>query len=280
MHSAQQPLLSGDAESGFASPPRPFSSSEAQSSSSYSPFGAHSPPPTPGSFSFPQPPAAHAAVARRWRGGLLACCGATLVCLALFALAADACTPGRCSDTDCQACCLSTLLPCYAWAHNQQRAFDTPLVPQLLLYFLLVYTSRAAALSTWSACQLVPQASHSVGCHLASALTGALWWALASAFALYAAWRRASLRRRFAIAARCGTFGDVAAWLCCPACALCQETRTLRHNQVTAGLWLGPKPMGAAAEDTMQPGGPGVYAPPESPEMMLRAADGPQLASK
>ena len=38
----------------------------------------------------------------------------------------------------------------------------------------------------------------------------------------------------------------------CPACALCQETRTLAHNNVRQGFWLGPSGGG---------GGGGVTAP-------------------
>jgi hypothetical protein len=31
------------------------------------------------------------------------------------------------------SCLLASLLPCVAWAHNQQRAFDLAFAPQLLL---------------------------------------------------------------------------------------------------------------------------------------------------
>ncbi len=116
-------------------------------------------------------------------------------------------------------------------------------------------------MAVWSTCSLSDPLRGGAACHVASILSGALWWSVASAFALYAAWRRAALRRRFGISARGGACADVTAWLCCPACALCQETRTLSHNNVTAGFWLGPKPGAAAAAD-LQAGLPGVYSPP------------------
>jgi hypothetical protein len=81
---------------------------------------------------------------------------------------------------------------------------------------------------------------------VAATLSASAYWALASSFALYAAWRRAALRRRFGLPG--GPFRDAAAWLCCASCALCQETRTLAHNNVTGGFWLGAlQPEQAAA---------------------------------
>lgn len=56
--------------------------------------------------------------------------------------------------------------------------------------------------------------------------------------AIYAAHHRSQIRRKFGIA---GSFlGDCCAWYWCGACALCQETRTLWHNNVVDGVWLGP----------------------------------------
>ena len=49
-----------------------------------------------------------------------------------------------------------------------------------------------------------------------------------------AGYRRQQIRNRFNI--RGTECGDYVAWLCCPVCALCQETRTLAHNQVWASL--------------------------------------------
>ncbi len=33
---------------------------------------------------------------------------------------------------------------------------------------------------------------------------------------------------------------DAYAWVCCTLCALCQEARTLKYNNVVDGRWLGP----------------------------------------
>lgn len=167
---------------------------------------------------------------------------------------------GRCSSADCHAGWLACLLPCVAWAHNQHRAFAVAFVrapkmdlaaclrtdasalcitllqlPQLALYLLLVYALRSAAVAVVASCELADASKPSAGCHAASLALGSSYWALASAFSVFAAWRRAALRRRFGLPGN--ACGDVCAWLCCPACALCQETRTLAHNRVEAGFW-------------------------------------------
>ncbi len=55
---------------------------------------------------------------------------------------------------------------------------------------------------------------------------------------IYAACRRTQIRKKFGIA---GSFmGDCCMWFWCPTCALCQETRTLWHNNVSEGVWYGP----------------------------------------
>jgi hypothetical protein len=120
-----------------------------------------------------------------------------------------------------------------------------------------------------------------VACHIASTATAAAWWAAASGFALYAAWRRAALRRRFGLPG--SPVGDAAAWLCCPACALCQESRTLAHNNVTGGFWLGPlqqqRPVGgaAAAAEAAATGYPVHHAPYGSPPPRSFAPPPPQF---
>lgn len=172
---------------------------------------------------------------------------------------------GLCSKTDVESCCMATFLPCVAWAHNQQRAFDVNFVSQLIIYFFFVYVLRTAAISVLTTCQLADDLRDGASCHIANVFAGSVWAGVASSFALYAAWRRAALRRRFGIggAGVCASVGDVAAWICCPACALCQETRTLAHNNVRQGFWLGPGlpgPGSAAVNGTeylvVQPGVP------------------------
>ena len=55
-----------------------------------------------------------------------------------------------------------------------------------------------------------------------------------------------AIHRPLCAPARAGSkLGDLAAWICCPSCALCQETRTLAANNVEAGVWRGRAPADA-----------------------------------
>lgn len=65
-----------------------------------------------------------------------------------------------------------------------------------------------------------------------------LLWVLGILGVLYASRVRAQIRTRFGI--KGSYLGDFCAWFWCSSCALCQETRTLMHNNVTEGAWLGP----------------------------------------
>lgn len=56
--------------------------------------------------------------------------------------------------------------------------------------------------------------------------------------AVYAAHHRTQIRKKFGIAG--SRLEDFCAWYWCGTCALCQETRTLWHNNVVDGVWLGP----------------------------------------
>ena len=120
---------------------------------------------------------------------------------------------------------------------NIQRALALGYIPQLILYFFLAYTCKAAAFSLSTACLAD---SHLIGgeCAVSVASVNVAYWSLCSAFALYAGYRRHQIRMRFNIAG--SECGDYCAWLLCPLCALCQETRTLAHNRVEQGHWLGP----------------------------------------
>jgi Cys-rich protein (TIGR01571 family) len=66
----------------------------------------------------------------------------------------------------------------------------------------------------------------------------AFFWIVTWAFFAYAGWRRIQMRRRFGLPG--DDVRDYTTWLLCPACALCQETRTLAHNRVDGGVWHGP----------------------------------------
>ncbi|GFH20301.1 uncharacterized protein HaLaN_17396 [Haematococcus lacustris] len=54
----------------------------------------------------------------------------------------------------------------------------------------------------------------------------------------YAARRRTMMRERFGIPG--SSRADCCLWTWCAPCALAQETRTMMHNNVEEGLWLGP----------------------------------------
>jgi Cys-rich protein (TIGR01571 family) len=50
--------------------------------------------------------------------------------------------------------------------------------------------------------------------------------------------RRGHIREKFGIPG--SSCGDCCTWFWCSSCALAQETRTLMHNNVFGGHWLGP----------------------------------------
>jgi len=53
---------------------------------------------------------------------------------------------------------------------------------------------------------------------------------------------RIAMKNKFNIGSR-SSCGPSAAWLFCAPCALCQETRTLRMNNVDQGIWAGGDPI-------------------------------------
>ena len=61
---------------------------------------------------------------------------------------------------------------------------------------------------------------------------------LAGVGTVYAARRRTEIRTKFGIAG--SRLGDFCTWCWCPGPALCQEARTLWHNNVNDGIWFGP----------------------------------------
>ena len=54
---------------------------------------------------------------------------------------------------------------------------------------------------------------------------------------LYGGVRRIAMRKKFNLPGK--ALDDVCAWIFCAWAALCQETRTLRHNAVLQGVWQG-----------------------------------------
>lgn len=63
-------------------------------------------------------------------------------------------------------------------------------------------------------------------------------WSITFVFFAYAGWRRIQIRKKFQIPG--DDTLDYASWIFCAPCALCQETRTLAHNNVDNGAWHGP----------------------------------------
>ena len=81
---------------------------------------------------------------------------------------------------------------------------------------------------------------------------------------IYAARQRTLMRQKFVIPG--SKSRDLWTWLCCPMCALCQETRTLRLNNVRNGEWGGfPQPgLVVTAADWAEPA---LVKPPKLADM-------------
>jgi hypothetical protein len=108
-----------------------------------------------------------------------------------------------------------------------------------------------------------------VPCALAALLVAASLYA-----AHYTAVRRTALRERFGIP---GSFAhDFALWLFCPTAALAQETRTLMHNNVEEGLWLGPS---LGGQDVALVSG-AAHPPHPAACVVLLHAPGPQKVAQ
>jgi Cys-rich protein (TIGR01571 family) len=81
-------------------------------------------------------------------------------------------------------------------------------------------------------------------------------WALAMVVSsifgiIYAVRARTAMRTKFGIpGSRCR---DAAAWTFCGPCALCQETRTLAHNNVHEGVWFGETVLATPAGHPFMP---------------------------
>ncbi|CAD7695168.1 unnamed protein product, partial [Ostreobium quekettii] len=82
-----------------------------------------------------------------------------------------------------------------------------------------------------------------------------LLWAAVIAMIAPGVCNRMAMRKKFDIPHKvpeAAGWGDSCLWFWCNSCALCQETRTIIHNNVEDGLWKGPdvvavEPVGGAA---------------------------------
>lgn len=184
-----------------------------------------------------------------WQGGLCQCCGS-------------------CDSVGWLSCVLSQYLPCVAVGLNGKRAFSGSAIRHALLFvvmMVLVYALRILNVVAFSNnCYdgfhhgpTMVIVSHENGVdpfaafhpHAApTPLCGKLQpirvgiSLLLSAYAVFLlicmAQRRTQIREKFNI--KGSVLGDLWAWCCCMPCALCQETRTLWHNNVHDGVWYGP----------------------------------------
>ncbi|KAL0052064.1 hypothetical protein WJX82_007301 [Trebouxia sp. C0006] len=182
---------------------------------------------------------------------------------------------GGCDQIAWAACALTQVVPCVAFGLNMNKALRLPVVWQTTLFaFLFVVTGYlyyGAAVNVTVYCapitvqnstadmpplQLGPDTEE---CHAAQALQGISFVPLVLVGLIgtvYATYRRTQIRKKFGIAG--SELGDFCQWCWCPACALCQETRTLWHNNVTEGVWLGPTTTGLKDTALAHYSAPGV----------------------
>lgn len=177
-------------------------------------------------------------VSKQWRGGLCNC----------FA---------GCDQIAWAACALTQVVPCVAFGLNMNKALRLPVIWQTMLFAILFvvtgYLYHGAAVTAAMYCAPITMQNSTADtpslhlgpdtteCHQAQAVQGFSFGVLALLSligTIYAAYRRTQIRKKFGIAG--SVLGDFCQWIWCPACALCQETRTLWHNNVTEGVWLGP----------------------------------------
>lgn len=173
---------------------------------------------------------------KKWRGSLCNC----------FA---------GCDLTAWGTCALSQAVPCVLFGLNMKKALRLSALWQALIYIFLfgVSSYTFAGSSAAAAAHCTPGQNTSLGgppsltgpdtpgCHqaqLASGIGASGMTLLGLLGVIYATYRRKQIREKFGIPG--STLGDFCRWFWCPACALCQETRTLWHNNVTDGVWLGP----------------------------------------
>lgn len=152
-------------------------------------------------------------------------------------------------------CCFSWLCPCAAFGWNKHRLSGKKLSSVLWAIFFaaLVALPFGALLSSYTqSCEALEEGqSCSWGFDL-NKLKYRVGATAAISFVLIVAmgtWNRMEVRRKCNIqGSGCGfsettCCEDLMAWTCCTCCALCQETRTLAHNNVKKGIWNGPEAM-------------------------------------
>ncbi|KAK4421278.1 protein PLANT CADMIUM RESISTANCE 8 [Sesamum alatum] len=118
----------------------------------------------------------------------------------------------------------STCCPCHRFGKNMQRAGFGSTFLQGSVYFILVVVALSNLLAfiiTRTCCFLC----------LATASTVSA--------GIYAGYYRTQIRRKFKIQSGESFLDDCVFHLICPCCTLCQESRTLKMNNVQDGIWEG-----------------------------------------
>lgn len=95
-----------------------------------------------------------------------------------------------------------------------------------------------------------------------------LMMTVAMVMVVMGACNRAAMRKKFDIPHRvrsCGQWGDFCLWFWCSGPALCQETRTIIHNNVEDGIWKGPDVMVLEPVDGTAASAEGAPVPPYAP---------------
>eukprot|EP00803_Ostreobium_quekettii_P009072 evm.model.scf_175.6 EVM.evm.TU.scf_175.6 scf_175:125850-128317(-) len=179
-----------------------------------------------------------------------------------------------------RTCFLVCLCPGAAFGSNKQRVQDDKRASIFwgVLFSFLVFAPFVALLTTFERKCDSPMEEHT--CHLVVDVDKLKYRVgLGSAICFVplvtvGAWSRVHTRRKFSIEGpgcffqKTAVFEDVLAWTFCACCALCQETRTLVHNNVKRGVWHGPEAVAVDLPSQPAAGVP-VTAPPQIDSIQL-----------
>lgn len=158
---------------------------------------------------------------KKWRGGLLNC----------FA---------GCDRVAWGSVAATCVVPYVVFGFNMKKALRLSVVWQTILFFILAPLVYYVGFGTYGAAAEHCKTPDTPECRSAMANASkfqGIMGILAVLGIVYAAWRRGQLRNKFGISG--STLGDCCIWYWCGLCALCQETRTLWHNNVNDGVWFG-----------------------------------------
>ncbi|GMH35205.1 hypothetical protein BSKO_03073 [Bryopsis sp. KO-2023] len=175
-----------------------------------------------------------------------------------------------CGDCDAQgwgSCCLSVFLPFIPFGWNRQRAFAKHgLLWGLAFFVLWLANILVQSLAREEHCEWDDDFNRD--CESRPTVVGGILIAAFGIGLIALGYKnRLDLRARFGIEGNPSyPVTDLLLWICCSTCALCQETRTMMHNQVENGLWAGPAGMAqVVVTGKPAPGQGGSQYPPAQP---------------